>query len=205
MRRRSQMGDKIDVLEVHMGDVQATLQSLAQQMQHWGLILSEFSKQIGHKRVNPTSENSMGGSSQDESRLSSKKVKLPMFEGNDPMAWIARVEIYFDVQNTTDAMHVKLDVEEELKAEDEDGKRISGKKGVLDHMGQNDWDGLFQKGWSGLNQIDPIHSPNSGWSNPAQKTGSNGSNTISMTSLASTRRKEDNDAHTGLLEKWKGV
>ena len=108
MRRRSQMGDKIDVLEVHMGDVQATLQSLAQQMQHWGLILSEFSKQIGHKRVNPTSENSMGGSSQDESRLSSKKVKLPMFEGNDPMAWIARVEIYFDVQNTTDAMHVKL-------------------------------------------------------------------------------------------------
>lgn len=84
------------------------MQSLAQQMQQWSLILSEFSKQIGHKRVNLRSENSIGGSSQDESRLSNKKLKLPMFEGDDPMAWIARAEIYFDVQNTTDAMHVKL-------------------------------------------------------------------------------------------------
>lgn len=72
-------------------------------------------------------------------------------------------------------------------------------------MGRNDWAGLFQKGWSGLNQIDPIHSPNSGWSNPTQKTSSNGSNMISMMSLASTGRKVDNDARTGLLEKWKGV
>jgi hypothetical protein len=29
-------------------------------------------------------------------------VKLPLFEGDDPVAWITRAEIYFDVQNTTD-------------------------------------------------------------------------------------------------------
>jgi hypothetical protein len=35
-------------------------------------------------------------------------VKLPLFEGDDPVAWITRAEIYFDVQNTTEEMKVKL-------------------------------------------------------------------------------------------------
>ena len=91
-----------------MGDVQATLQSLAQQMQQQSLIMSELSKQIAQKGVNRESENSVGESSQEESRLSGKKVKLPLFEGDDLVAWITRVEIYFDVQNTTDKMRVKL-------------------------------------------------------------------------------------------------
>ncbi|MCH83009.1 hypothetical protein A2U01_0003823, partial [Trifolium medium] len=43
-----------------------------------------------------------------ESRLAGKKVKLPLFEGDDPVAWITRAEIYFDVQQTPDEMRVKL-------------------------------------------------------------------------------------------------
>ena len=35
-------------------------------------------------------------------------MKLPLFEGDDPVAWITQAEIYFDVQNTTDEMRVKL-------------------------------------------------------------------------------------------------
>ncbi|PNY01457.1 hypothetical protein L195_g024752, partial [Trifolium pratense] len=43
-----------------------------------------------------------------ESCLSGKKVKLPVFEGNDPVAWITRAKIYFDVQNTSGEMRVTL-------------------------------------------------------------------------------------------------
>lgn len=28
-----------------------------------------------------------------------KRVELPIFEGNDPLGWIACIEIYFEVQN----------------------------------------------------------------------------------------------------------
>jgi len=35
-------------------------------------------------------------------------VKLPLFDGDDPVAWITRAEIYFDVQNTLEDLHVKL-------------------------------------------------------------------------------------------------
>ncbi|GAU43451.1 hypothetical protein TSUD_140880 [Trifolium subterraneum] len=36
------------------------------------------------------------------------EVKLLVFEGDDPVAWITCAEIYFDVQNTPGAMRVKL-------------------------------------------------------------------------------------------------
>lgn len=42
MRRRSQIGDRIDALDVQMGDVQIMLQSLAPQMQQQSLIMSEI-------------------------------------------------------------------------------------------------------------------------------------------------------------------
>lgn len=108
------MGDRIDALEAQVGNVTTTLQELvlqmqnhAQQMQQQSLILTELSKQVG-KKVVTQEENSEGNSSQSESRLAGKKVKLPLFEGDDPVAWITRAEIYFDVQNTSDDMRVKL-------------------------------------------------------------------------------------------------
>lgn len=67
----------------------------------------KLSKQISHKGVNQGTENPVGESSQVESRLSAKKVKLPLFEGE--VMWLgSQAEIYFDVQNTTDEMRVKL-------------------------------------------------------------------------------------------------
>ncbi|MCI47411.1 retrotransposon-derived protein PEG10-like, partial [Trifolium medium] len=54
------------------------------------------------------SEQSVEVEQHQESRLSGKKVKLPAFEGEDPVAWITRAEIYFDVQQTPDAMRIKL-------------------------------------------------------------------------------------------------
>ncbi|CAJ2651202.1 unnamed protein product [Trifolium pratense] len=114
------MGDRIDNLEEQMTGVQATLEKFAQQMhdqserfaqqmQDQSLFLSELSRKIGQKEVNSgASVNSVGDSIQSESRLSGKKVKLPVFDGDDPVAWITRAEIYFDVQNTSDEMRVKL-------------------------------------------------------------------------------------------------
>ncbi|PNX99328.1 retrotransposon-related protein [Trifolium pratense] len=114
------MGDRIDNLEEQMTGVQATLEKFAQQMhdqserfaqqmQDQSLFLSELSRKIGQKEVNSgASVNSVGDSIQSESRLSGKKVKLPVFDGDDPVAWITRAEIYFDVQNTADEMRVKL-------------------------------------------------------------------------------------------------
>ncbi|MCI06762.1 retrotransposon gag protein, partial [Trifolium medium] len=53
-------------------------------------------------------EESVEASNLNESRLAGKKVKLPVFEFEDPVAWITRAEIYFDVQQTPDDMRVKL-------------------------------------------------------------------------------------------------
>ena len=105
MPRKPKMGDRMDALETQMVDVKATLQMLAQQMQQQSSVLSDLCKQIGQKSTN---QESGGSTSHEESRLSWKKVKLPLFEGDDPVAWITRAEIYFDVQNTTDEMRVKL-------------------------------------------------------------------------------------------------
>ncbi|PNY15662.1 retrotransposon-related protein [Trifolium pratense] len=104
------MGDRVEVLESQMGEVQATLKSLAEQMQQQSKVMTELSKQLG-KRVPASSASECEGSvtnDLNESRLSGKKVKLPVFEGEDPVAWITRAEIYFDVQHTTEEMKVKL-------------------------------------------------------------------------------------------------
>ena len=102
-----------------MGEVKSTLQalalqmqeqstSIAQQMQQQSLVLSELSKQIGQKVNENSNESEKSMDDYYESRFSGKKVKLPVFEGDDPVAWITRAEIYFDVQNTSEEMRVKL-------------------------------------------------------------------------------------------------
>lgn len=102
------MGDRVDALETQMGNVTTTLQELALQVQQQSLILAKLSKQIGKRREPQEEEASAGDSAQSESRLAGRKVKLPLFDGDDPVAWITRAEIYFDVQNTSDDMRVKL-------------------------------------------------------------------------------------------------
>lgn len=105
------MGERIDLLEAEVGEMKVTLQTLADQMIQQGVILGELSKQLGKRSTSsstPGREDSVGSDFLNDSRLFGKKVKLPVFEGEDPVAWIKRVEIYFDVQNTSEEIKVKL-------------------------------------------------------------------------------------------------
>ncbi|PNX91472.1 pentatricopeptide repeat-containing protein [Trifolium pratense] len=126
------MGDRVEALEVRMGTTDTTLAELIRQMQshatqmqqqnaqmqqqqtqmqQQSVILTKLSEQLsqlGTKEPSHEGEYSANNSEQGESRLAGKKVKLPLFDGDDPVAWITRAEIYFDVQNTSDEMRVKL-------------------------------------------------------------------------------------------------
>ncbi|GAU40665.1 hypothetical protein TSUD_83440 [Trifolium subterraneum] len=95
---------RVGVLEDQMSDVKGMLKTLIENVHS----LAESNKQTGKKAVDSTSEESSGGSTHTESRLAGKKLKLPLFDGDDHVAWITRAEIYFDVQNTSDVMRVKL-------------------------------------------------------------------------------------------------
>ncbi|KAI5411964.1 hypothetical protein KIW84_056868 [Lathyrus oleraceus] len=108
MSRKQKMGDRIEALEEQMGEVKTTLQSLIEQMQTQSLVIGEMSKQLGKQKTAPENDTSVEVSSYNASRLAWKKVKLSVFEGDDPVAWITRGDIYFDVQNTPDEMRVKL-------------------------------------------------------------------------------------------------
>lgn len=48
------------------------------------------------------------GDDLEEFRQSMKKIELPSFYGEDPAGWIARAEIYFNVQETREAVRVSL-------------------------------------------------------------------------------------------------
>ncbi|GAU17045.1 hypothetical protein TSUD_105440 [Trifolium subterraneum] len=99
---------RITNLEDQMNDVKSMLKTLIEKMHEQNLSIAAGSKQSGKAAMDPVSDESSGGSSQAESRLAWKKVKLPVFEGEDPVAWITRAEIYFDLQNTPDELKVKL-------------------------------------------------------------------------------------------------
>ncbi|PNX66761.1 pentatricopeptide repeat-containing protein [Trifolium pratense] len=80
-------------------------------MQTQSTVLAKLGEQmsnIRHQEKSIEGESSVNRSTESESRLAGKKVKLPLFEGEDPVAWITRAEIYFDVQGTADEMKVKL-------------------------------------------------------------------------------------------------
>ncbi|KAK2367399.1 hypothetical protein QL285_080687 [Trifolium repens] len=102
------MENRITALENQMGDVKEMLKALIDKMHTQNLSIADLSKQMGKNQGEAMAEISSGESSQSESRLAGKKVKLPLFEGDDPVAWITRAEIYFDVQSTTEEMKVKL-------------------------------------------------------------------------------------------------
>jgi hypothetical protein len=84
------------------------MQQHTTQMQQQSAILARLSEQLGPRGGVNEGEASVNNTEHGESRLAGKKVKLPLFDGEDPVAWITRAEIYFDVQNTADDMRVKL-------------------------------------------------------------------------------------------------
>jgi hypothetical protein len=105
--------------------------------------------------------------------------------------------------NRMQMMRIAKDVEEELKEEDDEmepryGKRIGG-----DRMGRSDWFGPnSKKTGSTSTQKDSRSNSHSGWVNPAQKSNPAASNASSSSSLASTGRKDENDARSWI---WKGI
>jgi hypothetical protein len=102
------MENRISALEDQMGDVKELMKTLVDKIHTQNLAIANLGKQVGKNHEEPNAEASSGDSSQGESRLAGKKVKLPLFEGDDPVAWITRAEIYFDVQQTPDPLRVKL-------------------------------------------------------------------------------------------------
>lgn len=50
----------------------------------------------------------LDGGQLDEFRKSAKKVELPLFNGEDPVGWIARAEVYFHVMGTSPKVKVNL-------------------------------------------------------------------------------------------------
>jgi hypothetical protein len=101
-------------------------------------------------------------------------------------------------------MRMAKDVEEELKEDDDDVDRTNGKK-ILGRNSESS--GFWSKFRSGFNptQKETTRSMNSGWSNPARKTGSVGSNSNSTSSLSSTGKKNENERRNGAAERWKGM
>lgn len=43
-----------------------------------------------------------------EFKMAAKKVELPPFEGDDPVGWITRAETYFEVQQSSEEMKLRL-------------------------------------------------------------------------------------------------
>ncbi|GAU37038.1 hypothetical protein TSUD_207440 [Trifolium subterraneum] len=108
MENRVPVETRITDLEGQMNDVKSMLKTLIEKIHTTHTSVGEISKQLGKKVSESVGDESTAASAQAESRLAGKKVKLPVFEGEDPVAWITRAEIYFEVQNTLDEMRVKL-------------------------------------------------------------------------------------------------
>ncbi|KAL5136970.1 hypothetical protein HKD37_10G027421 [Glycine soja] len=79
---------------------------------HGGGRKAKTNGEHGGKRPNPISAGlvwkSLEAEALDEFRQSIKKVELPSFTGEDPVGWISRAEIYFQVQETSDEVKVRL-------------------------------------------------------------------------------------------------
>ncbi|CAJ2641852.1 unnamed protein product [Trifolium pratense] len=109
------MGDRVAALEISVEEMKGTLETLVKQM---ALLVQQRSSSVNipdpteepiiQRSDEGVREESVEASNMNESRLAGKKVKLPLFEGDDPVAWITRAEIYFNVQQTADDMRVKL-------------------------------------------------------------------------------------------------
>ncbi|CAJ2649147.1 unnamed protein product [Trifolium pratense] len=115
MPRKPKMGDRVAALEISVEEMKGTLETLVKQM---ALLVQQRSSSVNipdpteepiiQRSDEGVREESVEASNMNESRLAGKKVKLPLFEGDDPVAWITCAEIYFDVQQTADDMRVKL-------------------------------------------------------------------------------------------------
>lgn len=74
-------------------------------------LIAEIKRAVASTAVSKEASQNIGvsaHSSLDEFRLSTKKVELPSLTGDDPVAWITRVETYFEVQNISEEVQIQL-------------------------------------------------------------------------------------------------
>lgn len=113
------MTDRMELLENRVAALETSIKSSLEDFK--ASLLVEISKGLernasgsGDGGGSPNGGSSGGGFSvlqrdtPDEYRMAVKKVELPLFDGNDPVGWITRAETYFEVQNTSDDVKVKL-------------------------------------------------------------------------------------------------
>lgn len=132
--------EKLATLEVSLHEMQN--QNKDNQEKIISLLNSSKEKNVGetshhNESVGTKKQNSdLHGEALDEFRLSVKKVELPMFNGDDPAGWIARAEVYFNVQNTIPEIKVNL---AQLCM---DGPTIHFFKGLLEENETLTWENL---------------------------------------------------------------
>ncbi|KAJ9547857.1 hypothetical protein OSB04_020400 [Centaurea solstitialis] len=102
------MGDRVEALEEAVitmeGNLRRSLDSSLNEFRE--TILADLAKLL--ERQQDTHPGSRSDDRMTEFRMAVKKVELPMFDGDDPVGWITRAEIYFDVQGTPENIKVKL-------------------------------------------------------------------------------------------------
>ncbi|XP_050915219.1 uncharacterized protein LOC127130207 [Lathyrus oleraceus] len=95
------MAERIIAVEERLGRVETSIEDLRT------FIAAEIQRaMVNHE--SPQSSGTTVTSSLDEFRLSSKKVELPAFTGDDPVAWITRAETYFEVQRISQDVRIQL-------------------------------------------------------------------------------------------------
>jgi hypothetical protein len=98
------MTDRVDAVEERLGRLELSFDSFCE------TLLTEIRNEIRNtvQKETPQSSPTTGSSSLDEFRLSAKKVELPSFNGDDPVAWITRAETYFEVQRISEDVRIPL-------------------------------------------------------------------------------------------------
>ncbi|KAJ9543643.1 hypothetical protein OSB04_023350 [Centaurea solstitialis] len=98
------MGDRVDALEEAMISMEGNLQKSLSEFRE--TMLADLVKLLDRQQEPPPV---VGVDDRiNEFRMAVKKVELPMFDGDDPVGWITRAEVYFEVQGTPSNVKVKL-------------------------------------------------------------------------------------------------
>ncbi|XP_058782209.1 uncharacterized protein LOC131656527 [Vicia villosa] len=95
------MADRITAVEERLGRVETSIEELRT------FLAAEIQRAIAN-RGSPQTSGETVTSPLDEFRLSVKKVELPVFTGDDPVAWITRAETYFEVQRISRDVRIQL-------------------------------------------------------------------------------------------------
>ncbi|XP_073144642.1 uncharacterized protein [Henckelia pumila] len=119
------MEKSVSGLQENMLQVQGRLEKIDRTLEGFGdlrVLIEQMIKAQGGEHINTIrvedmqekgeSATGVGGNSKDdmveEMKAALKKIELPMFEGEDPMGWLGKMEQYFEVHDTPRECKLKL-------------------------------------------------------------------------------------------------